>query len=100
MMHCIKRRIQNPFKHLRWSFWGNSFQPVTISAKSSVLDGWENFEYFSDRCLSTDIMENQVLVKDIHREKAPSNNTLAPRKSTNMGVWAVDTLNQLFIRGS
>ena len=49
---------------------------------------------------STDNMENQVLVKDIHKEKAPSNKTLAPRKSTNMGVWAVDTLNQLFIRGS
>ena len=24
----------------------------------------------------------------------------APRKSTNMGVWAVGILNQLFIRGS
>ena len=33
-------------------------------------------------------------------EKAPSNKTPALRKSTNMGVWAVGTLNQLFIRGS
>ena len=40
------------------------------------------------------------LLKDTHREIAPSNNTPARRKSTNMGVWAVDTLNQLFIRGS
>ena len=40
------------------------------------------------------------LVKDTHREKAPSNKTPALRKSTNMGVWAVGTLNQLFIRGS
>ena len=31
---------------------------------------------------------------------APSNKTPAIRKSTNMGVWAVGTLNQLFIRGS
>ena len=38
--------------------------------------------------------------KDTHREKAPSNKTPALRKSTNMGVWAVGTLNQLFIRGS
>ena len=38
--------------------------------------------------------------KDIHREIAPSNKTPPLRKSTNMGVWAVDTLNQLFIRGS
>ena len=38
--------------------------------------------------------------KDTHREKAPSNKTPAFRKSTNMGVWAVGTLNQLFIRDS
>ena len=38
--------------------------------------------------------------KDTHRDKAPSNKTPAFRKSTNMGVWAVDTLNQLFTRGS
>ena len=33
-----------------------------------------------------------TFVKDIHREKAPSNKTPARRKSTNMGVWAVGTL--------
>ena len=39
-------------------------------------------------------------IKDTHREKSPSNKTSTLRKSTNMGVWAVGTLNQLFIRGS
>ena len=39
-------------------------------------------------------------LKNTHREKAPSNETPAVRKSTVMGVWAVGTLNQLFIRGS
>ena len=38
--------------------------------------------------------------KDIHREKAPSNETPALTKSTNMGIWVADTTNQLFIRGS
>ena len=38
--------------------------------------------------------------KDTRREKAPPKKTPALRKSTNMGVWAVGTLNQLFIRGS
>ena len=38
--------------------------------------------------------------KDTHKEKAPSNKTPALRKSMNMGVWAIGTLNQLFIRGS
>ena len=39
-------------------------------------------------------------VKDTHREKAPSNKTPPLRKSTNIGVWAVGTLNQLFVRRS
>ena len=39
-------------------------------------------------------------IKDTHRKKGPPNKTPALRKSTNMGVWAVGTLNQLFIRGS
>ena len=40
------------------------------------------------------------VLKDTHREKAPSNKTPALRKGTNMGVWAVGTLTQLFIRVS
>ena len=39
-------------------------------------------------------------LKDTNREKAPSNESPATRKSTNISVWAVGTLNQLFIRGS
>ena len=39
-------------------------------------------------------------IKDIHREKTSSSKTPALRKSTNMDVCAVCTLNQLFIRGS
>ena len=35
-----------------------------------------------------------ALLKETHREKAPSNKTPAFRKSVNMGVWAVGTLNQ------
>ena len=40
------------------------------------------------------------LVKDTHREKAPSNKTPALPKSTNMGIWVVSATNQLFIRVS
>ena len=36
-------------------------------------------------------LENDI--RDTHREKAPSNKTPALRKSTNMVVWAVGTLN-------
>ena len=39
-------------------------------------------------------------VKDTHREKAPSNETPALTKSTNMGICVVRTSNQLFTRGS
>ena len=41
-----------------------------------------------------------LFLKDTHREKAVSNKTPALTKSTNMGIWVVGTLNQLFIRGS
>ena len=37
-------------------------------------------------------------VKDTHREKAPSNKTPALRKSANMGVWAVGTLNEFIYK--
>ena len=33
-------------------------------------------------------------------KKTPSNKTQALRKTTNVGVWAAGTLNQLFITGS
>ena len=41
-----------------------------------------------------------VVLKDTHREKAPSNKTPALTKSTNMGIWVVGTTNQLFKGGS
>ena len=41
-----------------------------------------------------------MFLKDTDMEKRPSNKTQALRKSTNGGVWAGSTLNQLFIRGS
>ena len=39
-------------------------------------------------------------LKDTHKEKPPSNKTLALTKSTNMDIWFVDTSNQPSIRGS
>ena len=39
-------------------------------------------------------------LNDAHREKAPSDKTPAVLKNMNMDIWVVDTLNQLFIRGS
>ena len=44
------------------------------------------------------ISRGKNCVKNNHREKAPSNKTPALRKSTIMGVWALGTLSQLFIR--
>ena len=40
------------------------------------------------------------IFKDTHREKAPSNETTALTKSTNMDIWVIGTTNQLFVRGS
>ena len=45
-------------------------------------------------------MLRKYKLTDTRREKAPSNKTSALRKRANMGLWAVGTSNQLFIRGS
>ena len=42
---------------------------------------------------------HQCTFKDIHWEKAPSNETPTLSKSMNMDIWVVGTSNQLFIRG-
>ena len=39
-----------------------------------------------------------TLLKDTHREKAPSNEAPVLTKSTNMGIWVLGTSNQLFMR--
>ena len=41
-----------------------------------------------------------ISFKETQREKAPSNKTPALTKSTDLGVWATGTSNELFIRGS
>ena len=33
-------------------------------------------------------------------ENTPSNTTETPTKSVNLYIWAIGTLNQLFVRGS
>ena len=50
-------------------------------------------------CLLSEAATTDVL-KDTHREKAPSNKTPALTKSMNMDIWVFGTSNQLFTRGS
>ena len=57
-------------------------------------------DYFPIRDFKILEYVKKCFFKDTHSEKAPSNKTSALRKSTNKGVWAIGTLNQLFIRGS
>ena len=40
----------------------------------------------------------RYLLKDTHREKAPSIKTLALTKSMNMEIWSADLSNQRFIK--
>ena len=48
-VNIFQRRIQNFAKYLRWSLlWKqltNEFQPLTVLAKSSILDIWQGSEY-------------------------------------------------------
>ena len=39
-------------------------------------------------------------LKDTHREKTPSNKTLAITKSMNTKIWKITTSSQLFRRSS
>ena len=40
------------------------------------------------------------LIKDTHREKAPTNKTPTLSESMNMDIWVVDISNQPLVRGS
>ena len=40
------------------------------------------------------------IIKDTHKEKAPSNKTPALTKSMDMDIWVVGTSNQVVLRGS
>ena len=67
---------------------------------STFIEKLSNYVSLTDSLIFFPLASRFFFFKDTHREKAPSNKTPALRKSTNMGVWAVGTLNQLFIRGS
>ena len=41
-----------------------------------------------------------IVIKDTHREKAPSNKTLVFTKSMNVEICVVGLSNQLFISGA
>ena len=79
------------------------FSSKTHISTSFVQDTYRllftKMNIFWDVNVGRNILMNSQL-KDTHREKGLSNKTPALRKSTNMGVWAAGTLNQLFIRGS
>ena len=40
------------------------------------------------------------IFKDTHSEKVPSNKTAELTKRTSVGIWVVDTTNQLFTKDS
>ena len=50
--------------------------------------------------ISVNTIRATTQIKDIHREKSPSNKTPTLTESTHMGIRAVGTTNQLFVRGS
>ena len=46
------------------------------------------------------ILKAFFVLKDTHRENKSSIKTEARRKNMNVYIWAIGTLNQLFIRSS
>ena len=67
--------------------------------KPSLFD-WSNNSGATDVKTDGSVLEEKSSFKDSHGKNTPSNKTVALTKNTNMYIWAIDTLNQLSIRGS
>ena len=68
---------------------------------SKVIEGGASLKILHPPYLRTSPKKpTQNRVKDIHREKPPSDETPAPAESMEMGIRVVDTSNQLFMGGS
>ena len=66
----------------------------------SISEKTKNLTNFSSIKPLIYCVEIEMLAKDTHREKAPSNKTRTVSKSMNMDIWVVGTSNQLLIQGS
>ena len=75
-----------------------------IKKKSQTVELNTLFCVPFEMCEGKQKWQNQHIVqtkfKDTHRENTASNRTEALTKNMNMYIWAIGTLNQLFIRGS
>ena len=77
-----------------------SFVSLVVTSDSNFLSSLSFFNFFNIFLNENNIYDFLCYLKDTHREIAPSNNTQVLMKSMKMDIWAVGTLNQLFIRGS
>ena len=59
----------------------------------------KNIKLSLESILTIIISLARKLIKDTQRGNIPSNKTQTLTKSTNMDIWLIGTLNQLFIRG-
>ena len=78
--------------------------PEKISKIKPFIDlyNWKEVDFPSEQkdWKKYELNNKSIALKDTYSEKASSDKTPPLRKSTNTGVWAVGTLNQLFVRGS
>ena len=51
-----------------------------------------------DRFLDTPLVF-LVITKDTHKGSTPSSKTQVLMKITNMDIWLIGTMNQIFVRG-
>ena len=63
--------------------------PKALNSNSDLIVNKENTP--ANECF---YFNNRRILKDTHKEKAPSNKTPALSKSMNMDIWLVGTLNQ------
>ena len=79
-------------------------KPKKISKITPFIDlyNWKEVDFPSEQkdWKKYELNNKSIALKDTYSKKASSNKTPPLKKGTNTGVWAVGTLNQLFIRGS
>ena len=95
--------IQNAYTISVWARVLTSFSTLEIHidfSENLTLTLTEEIQLMCWGQAKSQVTVHFGILKDAHREKAPSSKTPALTKSRKMSIWLVGTSNQLFSRGS
>ena len=98
----VNKRFVNVFRS--WDKFKTFGQKINLISRQMAFRQVDNAStYIRAYVMYNAIQTNKFnfhVVKDTHRQKAPSDETSTLSKIMNMDIWLVGTSNQLFIGGS